>query len=94
MQTIMRRKLALFGHICRMKNDRKIKSVMMGTMEGTGKRGRPNREWLDDVKDWCQKDVHILSRWHKIEKYGKRRLNMHWTPTGFLPMDSDDDDRK
>src|SRR5260221_8754759 len=61
MQAVMKRKLGLFGHICRMDNSRKIRSVMMGIMEGTGRRGRTNREWLDDVRDWCQKDVHSLS---------------------------------
>ena len=36
----MRRKLGLFGHVCRMKNNRKIKDVMMGMMEGTGVTGQ------------------------------------------------------
>ena len=53
-QAIMRRKLSLFGHICRMKNSGKIRGVMMEKMGGTGKRGRPHREWLDDIKEWCQ----------------------------------------
>ena len=61
MQVIMRRKLGLFGHICRMDNSRKIKCIMLGTMDGTGRRGRPNREWLDDIRDWCQEDIHTLS---------------------------------
>ena len=29
LQAVMRRKLSLFGHICRMDNSRKLKSVMM-----------------------------------------------------------------
>src|SRR6218665_2497995 len=61
MQAVMRRKLGLFGHICRMKNNRKIKDVMMGMMEGTRRRGSPCREWMDDITDWCQTDVHSLS---------------------------------
>ena len=52
-QVVMRRKLSLFGHICRMENERKIKSVMLGSMDGKGKRGRPKREWLDDIREWC-----------------------------------------
>lgn len=74
-QTVMKRKLGLFGHISRMNNERKIKSVMMGIMEGTGRRGRPNREWLDDIKEWCQNDLQSLSRlaldrdrWKKVTK--------------------------
>jgi len=34
---------------------------MMGMMEGTGRRGSPCREWMDDITDWCQTDVHRLS---------------------------------
>ena len=45
-----------------MENSRKIRGVMMGMMEGTGKRGRPHREWLDDIKEWCQEDIHCLSQ--------------------------------
>src|SRR6218665_651918 len=51
MQTIMKRKLGLFGHICRMENSRKIKSVMLGIMDGKGRRGRPNMEWIDNRVD-------------------------------------------
>lgn len=61
-QAIMKRKLELFGHISRMDNNRKIKSVMLGIIEGSNKRGRPCREWLDDIRDWCQKDIHYLSQ--------------------------------
>ena len=45
-----------------MDNSRKIKGIMMGIMEGTNKRGRPCREWLDDVVDWCQIDLYHISR--------------------------------
>jgi len=60
-QAGMGRKLGSFGHVCRMKNNRKIKVVMMGMMEGTGWRERPHREWMDDIRDWLQTDVHRLS---------------------------------
>src|SRR6218665_3124520 len=58
MQTIMKRKLGLFGHICRMENSRKIKSVVLGIMDGKGRRGRPNMEWIDNIKEWCNKDLY------------------------------------
>ena len=48
-QSVIRRKLGLFGHICRMKDARLVKSIVFGMMEGTKKRGRPIREWLDDI---------------------------------------------
>src|SRR6218665_277031 len=43
-QTVMKRKLGLFGHICRMEDSRKIKSVTLGIIDGKGRRGRPNRK--------------------------------------------------
>lgn len=51
-------KLGLFGHVCWTKNNRKIKSVMLGTVEGTGNNGGHSKkwetllctEWLDDIE--------------------------------------------
>jgi hypothetical protein len=43
MQIIITRKLELFGN---MSDDRKIKRVMFGRMEGVNRRGRPHKEWL------------------------------------------------
>src|SRR6218665_423100 len=61
MQTIMKRKFGLFEHICRMENSRKIKSVMLGITDGKGRRGRPNMEWIDNIKEWCNKDLYSLT---------------------------------
>jgi hypothetical protein len=38
----------------------KIKTLMFGIMEGNNKRGRPHREWTDDIVDWCGKDLQQL----------------------------------
>ena len=61
-QLIMKRKLNLFGHICRMGDERLVKCVVFGMMEGQTRRGRPSREWLDDIKEWCKRDIYTLSR--------------------------------
>ena len=61
-QVVIKRKLELFGHICRMKDNRKLRTVMMGMMEGGNKRGRPCREWLDDIQEWCQGNIQQLGR--------------------------------
>jgi hypothetical protein len=37
LQKVIQRKLRLFGHICRMKDDRKIKALVFGIMDGTNK---------------------------------------------------------
>ncbi len=39
-----------------------MKGVLFGIMEGLTRRGSPNKEWLDDIKEWFQMDIHSLSR--------------------------------
>jgi hypothetical protein len=58
--TIKKRKLRLFGHICRMDDGRLIKHLIFGKMDGKSRRGRPCREWLDDITEWCQRSGHDL----------------------------------
>jgi len=41
---MMERKLNFFGHICRMPDDRLIKHVVFGTIDGKNKRGRPKKD--------------------------------------------------
>ena len=82
-QPVMRRKLGLFGLVCRMENNRKIKDVMMGAMKGAGRQGRPCREWMDDIRDWCRTDVHRLSLQAQTDM--KTIIKMHWTPMGQCP---------
>ena len=76
MQIIIERKLGLFGHICRMKDERLIKDVVFGGMDGKSRRGRPCREWIDDIVEWCQAEVHMLQQsaqdrkeWKKIVEH-------------------------
>ena len=57
MDTIRQRKLQLFGHICRMSDDRLLKSLVFGMVEGERRPGRPVRRWIDDILIWWGKDV-------------------------------------
>ena len=75
MQKLIRRKLGVFGHICRMKDDRKIKTLMFGRMEETNRRWRPQREWLEDVIGWGRTSLQELrhtamvrERWRNLVK--------------------------
>ena len=85
MQKIITRKLELFGHICRMENDRKLKSVVFGRFEGTNKRGRPHKEWMDSIAEWCGASIQEL--YHAaLEKQKRRRITRtasgtygHWS---------------
>jgi len=36
--------------------------IWYSLMEWTSRRDRPNQEWLDDIKEWYQEDIHTLSR--------------------------------
>jgi len=40
-----------------MPDNRLIKRVVFGIMDGKNKRGRPKRGWTDDLLDWCNKDI-------------------------------------
>jgi len=61
-QRIKEIKLKLFDHICRMEDNRLVKEVVFLELDGKTNRGRPHWEWLDDVKEWCNEDIHELKR--------------------------------
>ncbi len=86
-QHIMERKLSLFGHICRMEDKRLVKGVVFGIMEGRTRRGRPSREWLDDIKEWCQMDIHSLSRMTQDRTQWKWRVRQALDTNGREPME-------
>ena len=45
------RRLRWLGHIARMNDDRLPKQLLFGTIEGTGRRGRPAKSWNDCVRE-------------------------------------------
>ena len=49
--------LYLFGHVARMKDDRVLKMVAFGMVEGCRPGGRPPRSWIDDITEWCEMDL-------------------------------------
>ena len=48
---IKKRKLTLFGHICSMNDNRLKKHTIFVKIDGKLPKGRPSREWLDDIQD-------------------------------------------
>ena len=54
-----------------MKDNRLVKEMVFGTMGGESRRGRPCREWLDDIKEWGGEEIHILNR--KAQAHGTWR---------------------
>ena len=68
-----------------MENYRKIKSEVFGRLEGTNKRGRPHKEWMDNITEWCGASIQELSH-AALEKQKWRRItrtasgtNGHWS---------------
>jgi len=82
---ILERKLNLFDHICRMEDTRLVKDVVFGITEGICRRGRPNRDWLDDIEEWCH--IHTLSRKAHDRDLWRRTVNYAVNTNGQEPME-------
>ena len=80
--TIKKRKLRLFGHICRMSDNRLVKHVMFGIIDGKPRRGRPCREWLDDIKDWCGRSGQDLCHLAQDRRIWKKLIRTVVGPNG------------
>src|ERR1700733_3557979 len=93
MQKLIRRKMELFGHICRMKDDRKIKTMMFGRrMERTNRRGRPHRKWLDDVIWYGKASLQELRHAAMDREQWRNWVKMAADTYGVEPTVSDDDE--
>jgi len=57
-----------------------------------GRRGRPNMEWIDYIKEWCNKDLYSLTISALDRKLLKQTTKFALDTYGFQPMDPDDDD--
>ena len=62
MQMVIKRKLGLFGNICRMGDDCLIKMTMFAMTDGTRRRGGQRRGWLDDIRGWSGMTLEQLTR--------------------------------
>ena len=71
-----------------MDDNRLVKNVVFGVMDGQNRRGRPIREWMDDIKEWCRADVHTLNI--KTDGNGNDLLWRYWTPTGASPWNDEE----
>ena len=74
MDTIKKSKLGLFGHICRMEDKRLIKHILFSRMDVKSRRGRPCREWLDDIIEWGGRSGHDLFHLAQNRRAWKNRL--------------------
>jgi len=86
-QLIMDWKLKLFGHICRMDDNRLVKVVVFGIMDGKNKREDQAGNALMTQKN----GVTLSSAWRRIDHNGGGLSTKHWTPTGACPQKEEDD---
>jgi len=74
---IQRQRLKLFGHIIRMKDDRQLKQLLFGEIDGVRFRGRPNMQWIDciieDLKTFNISD-NPKEEWPKIRDLALDRV--------------------
>jgi len=67
-----------------MSNDSNLKTLLFGKTGNRNKRGRPHREWTDDVVEWCgvtlQELSHSARDWNNWQKMVKQAsdVNGHW----------------
>ena len=80
--TIKKRKLRLFGHICRMNDNELIKHTIFAKIDGKPRRGCPCREWLGDIKDWCGRSGQDLLHLAQDRRMWKKLISTVVGPNG------------
>ena len=67
--------------------DRLVKNVVFGIMDEQNRRGRPRKEWMDDIKEWGRVDVHTLSIMARDRSEWKRVVVEALDTKGRKPME-------
>jgi len=57
------------------------KNVVFRIIHGINRRGRPSREWTDDIKEWYRTDAQTLSIIAQDRSEWRRVVIRHWTPS-------------
>jgi len=52
LDTVKATKLAYYGHTTRKQGSCLEKEIMLGTMPGARRRGRPRTAWMDNINTW------------------------------------------
>jgi len=76
---MMKRKMKFFGHA--MRHESFEKSIIQGAVEARRRRGRPQREWMEDIKTWTGLDgaaactvAQDRRRWQKLMRITAARI--------------------
>jgi len=85
---IQQRRMQYFGHVQRMDHTRYPKLALHGYVHGTRRQGRPEKRWIDMVKDDCKQrdlDIHQAtemtqhrSAWRSLVKLPMRASALPW----------------
>ena len=59
--TVRKRKLQWFGHLVRQDNSL-AKMIMEGMVEGKRGRGRPEKQWIDNIKEWTMLEISEIMK--------------------------------
>ena len=60
MQYVKKQKLKYYGHVKR--HDCLERTLLEGKVDGRRGRGRPKRQWMDDVTEWLGMDYERVGR--------------------------------
>ena len=70
---VRKRKLSYYGHLCRDHGCQITKTVVEGYVEGRRRRGRPRKQYIDNIKQWtqlttseCVRAAEDRSRWKQL----------------------------
>ena len=76
MEVIKKRKLKFFGHQSR-RRGRMTKVLIQGNVDGIRQRGRPKKNWADNMKEWSKHSLSVLSR-RAVDMMGWRKDVSQW----------------
>ena len=64
---VSHRRLRLLGHLARMPDERLPKRVLFGHMDGSGLRGKSQKQWVDYVREDLQIAGLLYTWWEKSQ---------------------------
>jgi len=56
---------------------------MLDIMDGKGRCGRPNMDWIHDIKEWCKKDLYSFTISARDQKLWKQMMKFALSTYGL-----------
>ena len=82
-EIVKKQKLKLYGH--EMRRGGLLKTVIEGSMEGRRRRGRPQKSWFNDVKEWTGERGAKISQMAKDREQWRRKVHEWVHPRPLRP---------